>query len=113
MQPDQSPTGKPDMSSIEFSPDDKERGTSDAESPDIISDGGGGTWRVRKQFYNKCRPFILWALASLILAWWISATVLKSTRHRWYVSLFWSVWKGLGTEDADILKPAVWTIPLG
>ena len=27
--------------------------------------------------------YILTALALLILGWWISATVLKATRHRW------------------------------
>ena len=34
--------------------------------------------------YPKLRPYILTALALLILGWWISATVLKATRHRWY-----------------------------
>jgi CNT family concentrative nucleoside transporter len=35
--------------------------------------------------YPKLRPYILTALALLILGWWISATVLKATRHRWIV----------------------------
>lgn len=34
-------------------------------------------------FSQRCRPFALWSLAMLILGWWISATVLKATRHRW------------------------------
>ena len=34
--------------------------------------------------YPKLRPYILTASALLILGWWISATVLKATRHRWY-----------------------------
>lgn len=38
----------------------------------------------RHNIYKKLRPFILGGLAALILAWWISATVLKATRHRWY-----------------------------
>jgi len=33
--------------------------------------------------HTKYKPFILGALALLILGWWISATVLKATRHRW------------------------------
>jgi len=33
--------------------------------------------------YSKFRPYILTALALLILGWWISATILKATRHRW------------------------------
>ncbi|KAJ2913461.1 hypothetical protein MD484_g6952, partial [Candolleomyces efflorescens] len=35
--------------------------------------------------YRRFRPFILAALALVILGWWISATVLKATRHRWQV----------------------------
>jgi len=34
-------------------------------------------------FTTKCKPFILGALALLILGWWISATILEATRHRW------------------------------
>ncbi|KAJ7690616.1 Na+ dependent nucleoside transporter C-terminus-domain-containing protein, partial [Mycena rosella] len=42
--------------------------------------------RTRRQnFYHKARPFILAALALLILGWWISATILEATRHRWIV----------------------------
>ncbi|KIK09366.1 hypothetical protein K443DRAFT_671859 [Laccaria amethystina LaAM-08-1] len=36
-------------------------------------------------FSQRYRPFILWSLAMLILGWWVSATVLKATRHRWIV----------------------------
>ncbi|KAF4621297.1 hypothetical protein D9613_000561 [Agrocybe pediades] len=34
---------------------------------------------------EKYRTYILVALAAVILGWWISATVLKATRHRWVV----------------------------
>ena len=41
------------------------------------------------QWYSRARPVILTALAALILGWWISSTVLKATRGRWYAgSLF-------------------------
>jgi concentrative nucleoside transporter, CNT family len=40
--------------------------------------------------YPKLRPYILTALALLILGWWISATVLKATRDRWYALYFHS-----------------------
>ncbi|KDN38550.1 hypothetical protein RSAG8_09439, partial [Rhizoctonia solani AG-8 WAC10335] len=40
--------------------------------------------------YQKYRPFILGAVALVILGWWISATVLKATRHRWIVQTFWA-----------------------
>ncbi|PAV18909.1 H+ nucleoside cotransporter [Pyrrhoderma noxium] len=39
----------------------------------------------RRALYQKFRPFILGGLAALILGWWISATVLQATRHRWIV----------------------------
>ncbi|KAJ7874704.1 Na+ dependent nucleoside transporter C-terminus-domain-containing protein [Mycena olivaceomarginata] len=42
--------------------------------------------RTRRQnLMHKLRPFILGGLALLILGWWISATILKATRHRWIV----------------------------
>ncbi|KAI0070269.1 H+/nucleoside cotransporter [Panus rudis PR-1116 ss-1] len=44
----------------------------------------------RHQFYVKFRPVILGLLAALILGWWISATVLKATRHRWIVQTVWA-----------------------
>lgn len=37
------------------------------------------------QYYNKLRPLILIGMAVLILGWWISATILPATRHRWIV----------------------------
>lgn len=33
---------------------------------------------------SKYRVFVLIGLAALILGWWISATILKATRGRWY-----------------------------
>lgn len=38
---------------------------------------------ARHAFYQRFRPFILGGLALLILGWWISATVMPATRHRW------------------------------
>ncbi|KAH9485266.1 Solute carrier family 28 member 3 [Psilocybe cubensis] len=35
--------------------------------------------------YEVYRPYILGATALVILGWWISATVLEATRHRWIV----------------------------
>jgi concentrative nucleoside transporter, CNT family len=51
-----------------------------------ISVEGGETWIPHYNLYKNFRPIILGGLAILILAWWISATVLKSTRHRWFAS---------------------------
>lgn len=39
----------------------------------------------RHAIYHRLRPFILAGLAALILGWWISATILEATRHRWSV----------------------------
>ena len=34
-------------------------------------------------FYAKFRPFILAGLAAVIIGWWVSATIMHATRHRW------------------------------
>jgi len=46
----------------------------------------------RPDQHSKFRPYILALTAAVILAWWISSTVLQATRHRWIVqTLFaWS-----------------------
>ncbi|KAG8680881.1 hypothetical protein FRC11_001870, partial [Ceratobasidium sp. 423] len=44
----------------------------------------------RGEIYKKYRPFVLGAVALVILGWWISSTVLKATRHRWIVQTFWA-----------------------
>jgi CNT family concentrative nucleoside transporter len=41
-------------------------------------------------FFDKFRPYMLIGLALLILGWWISATVLQATRHRWIVQTFFA-----------------------
>ncbi|KAG5637220.1 hypothetical protein H0H81_005342 [Sphagnurus paluster] len=41
---------------------------------------------------EKIRSLAVPALALLILGWWISATVLKETRHRWIVQTFFAWW---------------------
>jgi len=37
----------------------------------------------RHAFWAHYKPFVLAGIAALILGWWISATILKATRHRW------------------------------
>ncbi|KAG5643818.1 hypothetical protein DXG03_009595 [Asterophora parasitica] len=53
----------------------------DPETNQPVEEEGGRP----NTFYAKIRPLILPALALVILGWWISATVLKATRHRWIV----------------------------
>ncbi|THV06804.1 hypothetical protein K435DRAFT_825863 [Dendrothele bispora CBS 962.96] len=36
-------------------------------------------------FYQRFRPWILAGIAAVIIGWWISATILPATRHRWIV----------------------------
>ena len=67
--------------SSEF-PDEKAKST----QPGVEVDEDGNNIppnEGRSDFYTKHRPFILGGLAALILGWWISATVLPETRHRW------------------------------
>lgn len=40
--------------------------------------------------YERLRPYILVAMALVILGWWISATVLPATRHRWIPQTLWA-----------------------
>ena len=35
------------------------------------------------RLYCSYRPLFLAAIAAVILGWWISATILEATRHRW------------------------------
>ena len=41
----------------------------------------------RHELYIRFRPYILTGVAMVILGWWISATILRATRHRWYVTV--------------------------
>ena len=42
------------------------------------------------ELYLKSRPYVLAGVALAIMGWWISATVLEATRHRWYAYSFGS-----------------------
>lgn len=64
-----------------------EKEKSHARDPEVLikdADEEVDESRKRRQIvYRQLRPYILGGLATLILGWWISATVLKATRHRW------------------------------
>jgi hypothetical protein len=47
-----------------------------------------GSWFSRNRGFVRCVK--LCTLALFILAWWISATVLPATRHRWIVQTFFA-----------------------
>ncbi|KZS98386.1 hypothetical protein SISNIDRAFT_435467 [Sistotremastrum niveocremeum HHB9708] len=40
--------------------------------------------------YQQLRPYILVATGLVILGWWISATILPATRHRWIPQTVWA-----------------------
>ena len=61
----------------------KEKLPKDAATEDVEV-ARGSEEKQSLELYPKLRPYILTTLALLILGWWISATVLKATRHRWY-----------------------------
>jgi len=44
----------------------------------------------RQERWRRARPYVLTALALLVLGWWISATILKATRHRWIPQTVWA-----------------------
>jgi CNT family concentrative nucleoside transporter len=48
------------------------------------------THASRQAKYGGYRPFILGAVALVILGWWISSTVLPATRPRWIVQTVWA-----------------------
>ncbi|KAF8160956.1 Na+ dependent nucleoside transporter C-terminus-domain-containing protein [Crassisporium funariophilum] len=50
-----------------------------AQDPEITEEGSS------RSHYHILRPYILTGVALVILGWWISATVLEATRHRWIV----------------------------
>ncbi|KAI0344490.1 hypothetical protein BDW22DRAFT_1354549 [Trametopsis cervina] len=61
--------------------------------------------------YRHTRHIIHFGLAALILGWWISATILKDTRHRWIVQTFWA-WFFLITIAFRYIPTTVVTRPI-
>ena len=68
-------------------PADAEKGVADPPTYDRANDDGDDeveeSRAARTAFWGQYRPFILAGVALVILGWWISATILKATRHRW------------------------------
>lgn len=69
--------------SIDSYHDDKLKNVIDPGEEDVVSDSGDGSWyERRKPLVNR---LLLVGLAALIFGWWVSATILPATRHRWIV----------------------------
>ncbi|KAI0666650.1 H+/nucleoside cotransporter [Trametes maxima] len=60
---------------------------------------------------RRYRPLVLLALAALILGWWVSATVLQATRHRWIVQTVWA-WFFLGVIAFRFIPNSIITRPV-
>jgi concentrative nucleoside transporter, CNT family len=67
----------------------KEKHPANSDGPEILSPTNEEADRDqrRHELYLRFRPYFLTGVALVILGWWISATILKATRHRWYVVL--------------------------
>lgn len=58
----------------------------DGEKEEVEEEDVSGLTKL----YRRYRPLVLAALATVILGWWISSTILKATRHRWIVQTIWA-----------------------
>ncbi|KAH6914173.1 H+/nucleoside cotransporter [Coprinopsis sp. MPI-PUGE-AT-0042] len=66
----------------------------------------------RRSLYTRFRPFILAGCALVILGWWISATVLEATRHRWIVQTLFA-WAAILIIAFRFIPNRVVTKPVG
>lgn len=64
----------------------KEKEKADVSDPAVFLTKDEEQNTISSGKYDLYRPYILGATAFVILGWWISATVLEATRHRWYFS---------------------------
>jgi CNT family concentrative nucleoside transporter len=67
------------------------------------------SWFSRNRGLVRCIK--LCALAALILGWWISATTLPATRHRWIVQTFWA-WSFIAIIAFRFIPNSVVTRPV-
>jgi concentrative nucleoside transporter, CNT family len=61
--------------------------------------------------HSLVRRLKLFALAALILGWWISATILHATRHRWIVQTFFA-WSFIAIIAFRFIPNSVVTRPV-
>jgi concentrative nucleoside transporter, CNT family len=87
----------------------KERPIADAAALDAKEEADIEANRKKQaSIWRKIRPFFLTALILLILGWWISATVLPATRHRWCVPSTQSCGVPLTYVDRFRIVQTVW-----
>ena len=89
---------------------------SDVEVNDVdVNLGVGEDTPPTRSWFARNRGLVrrakLCALAVLILAWWISATILPATRHRWIVQTFWA-WSFIAIIAFRFIPNSVVTRPV-
>ena len=87
----------------------------DVEVNDVNSIADKDTPPQAKSWFARNRGLVrrvkLGALAALILAWWISATILRATRHRWIVQTFFA-WSFIAIIAFRFIPTSVVTRPV-
>ena len=103
-----------EMKSSTESPSTK-RGVSEADLTDLTDVAMIGSDKEKPSWFsgnhNLVRRLRLFALAGLILGWWISATTLHATRHRWIVQTFFA-WSFIAIIAFRFIPTSVITRPV-
>ena len=100
-----------------FLSDDEKQGVlhADVEVNDVNSIADQDTPPQPQSWFARNRRLVrrvkLCALAALILAWWISATILRATRHRWIVQTFFA-WSFIAVIAFRFISISVVTRPV-
>jgi concentrative nucleoside transporter, CNT family len=79
--------------------------------PRLSGDGSNNPSWFSTTNRNLIRHLKLFALATLILGWWTSATVLHATRHRWIVQTF-SAWSFIAIIAFRFIPNSIVTHPV-
>jgi concentrative nucleoside transporter, CNT family len=87
----------------------------DVEVNDVNSIADQGSQPQPQSWFARNRRLVrrvkLCALAALILAWWISATIHRATRHRWIVQTFFA-WSFIAIIAFRFIPTSVVTRPV-
>lgn len=97
-------------SSLPKEKQDVSHGDTEADDVDIgVDKNMPSTWLTRNR--SLVRRVKLFTLAAVILAWWISSTVLQATRHRWIVQTFFA-WSFIAIIAFRFIPNSVVTRPV-
>jgi CNT family concentrative nucleoside transporter len=88
---------------------DAEVNVNDVAIPSLYKDKEKPSWVSRN--HSLVRRLKLFALAALILGWWISSITLHATRHRWIVQTFFA-WSFIAIIAFRFISNSVVTRPV-